>query len=298
MIAGIRVDDHNLFDVFISPRLHARYSITENTSIKLAAGKGYRTSNILMEHVGILASSRVIDVNGQQSGLMPNLNPEKAWNFGLNLTKKFQMNYRDASVLIDLYRTEFTDQVIIDMETAGAVSFYNLNGQSYSNSAQIEFNWTPIRRVDVRLSYRWLEVRNQFNSGILDKPMISRHRVFSNFAWESKETAKKAKWKFDVTPQWIGSSRIPSTSANPEEYRLSNRSDDFVLVHAQLTRVFNSAFEMYLGGENLGNFRQANPIISAENPFNSYFDASLVWGPVFGRMVYAGLRFKIPAPVK
>jgi outer membrane receptor for ferrienterochelin and colicin len=293
LIAGVRVDEHNLFGTFFSPRLHARYSLTENTSLKLALGKGYRTSNVLMEHVGILASNRVIEVNGVRSGFMPNLQPEEAWNAGLNLTKKFNLNYREASFTVDLYRTEFMNQAVLDLETPGIASFYNLNGSSWSNSAQLEFNWTPVRRVEMRLSYRWLEVRTDFASGLLDKPMVSRHRAFSNFAWESKENAKKGKWKFDITPQWIGSSRIPDTSANPEAYRLKSRSDDYVLLHSQITRVFNPNFEVYLGAENLTNFMQQNPIIGSADPRGEYFDASLVWGPVFGRMVYAGLRFKI-----
>ena len=104
---------------------------------------------------------------------------------------------------------------------------------------------------------------------------------------------KKGQWKFDLTGNWIGESRIPYTGSNPEEFQLAVNSDSYVLMHAQVTRVFSEAFEFYVGGENLTNFRQPNPILSSEDPFNENFDASLVWGPVFGRMVYAGLRWRI-----
>jgi outer membrane receptor for ferrienterochelin and colicins len=45
--------------------------------------------------------------------------------------------------------------------------------------------------------------------------------------------------------------------------------------------------------ENLLNFKQPNPIIASDAPYSKYFDAAMVWGPVYGRMLYAGLRFKI-----
>jgi hypothetical protein len=49
------------------------------------------------------------------------------------------------------------------------------------------------------------------------------------------------------------------------------------------------------------NYKQDRPIIGADygggavssSDFNQYFDASLVYGPILGRMVYAGLRWNI-----
>jgi outer membrane receptor for ferrienterochelin and colicins len=180
----------------------------------------------------------------------------------------------------------------LDQETH-AVYFYNLDGQSYSNSAQVEFGWTPARRVELRLAYRWLDVKADYKQGLLDVPLISTHRAFANVGYATKPNAKKAHWKVDVTTNWIGSTRIPFTGTNPEEYQLDERSEDFVQVNGQITRVFNESFDIYLGGENLTNYRQSNPILSAEDPFGENFDASMVWGPVFGRMLYAGLRWTI-----
>lgn len=57
--------------------------------------------------------------------------------------------------------------------------------------------------------------------------------------------------------------------------------------------VFSQKFEVYVGGENITNFRQKNPILAGDDPFGSNFDTTIVYGPVFGSMYYAGLRFKI-----
>jgi len=43
----------------------------------------------------------------------------------------------------------------------------------------------------------------------------------------------------------------------------------------------------------MGNFKQKNGIVQNENPFGAYFDSSMIYGPTFGAMYYAGLRFKI-----
>ena len=50
---------------------------------------------------------------------------------------------------------------------------------------------------------------------------------------------------------------------------------------------------MYVGVVNLTNYRQPNPIDGAANPFGPDFGAAMVWGPVYGRLTYAGLRYRI-----
>jgi outer membrane receptor for ferrienterochelin and colicins len=291
LVAGMRVDDNNLYGLFWTPRLHFRYSFTENTSLKFAAGRAYRTANIIAENMGQMASSRqwVIFSNPAVAGF--GLNPEVAWNGGVNLLHRFKLNYREATISVDFYSTRFENQVITDLEDARQVRFYNLSGTSISNSAQAEFSWSPIRRMDVRLAYRYLDVQADFMNERVTLPLISRHRAFANLAYETKPNEKKAQWKFDGTLNWIGESRLPSTDANPEELQLNDRSDAYFLVNAQITRVFSDKFEIYLGGENITNFRQPRAIVDPGNPFGNYFDASLVWGPVFGAMAYTGLRW-------
>jgi hypothetical protein len=51
--------------------------------------------------------------------------------------------------------------------------------------------------------------------------------------------------------------------------------------------------DFYIGVENIGNYIQPDAIIAANEPFGRYFDASMVWAPITGRMLYAGWRLKI-----
>ncbi|NNE56152.1 MAG: TonB-dependent receptor, partial [Flavobacteriales bacterium] len=265
-----------------------------NSSIKLAAGMGSRTPNAVMENVGLLASSREWIIRGNANDPNFGLPMERAANYGVNYLQKFRAFYRDASFSVDFYRTEFTDQLVVDMDaSAREVNIYALDGKSYSNSAQVEMQVSPARRFDVRLAYRFLDVKTDYDQGLLAKPLVANHRGFTNLAYETKASDEGSQWRFDATLQWIGSSRIPDTSANPEEFQVSTSSDDYLMLGAQVTKAWSADFEIYLGGENLTNFRQPNPIIDAQNPFGENFDASLIWAPIFGRMAYVGLRWKI-----
>jgi outer membrane receptor for ferrienterochelin and colicins len=293
LVAGMRLDQHNIYGLFWSPRLHARYSINELNSIKLSAGKGYRTSNVIMENVGRLASNREWII---RSGNLPGfgLEAEEAWNFGINYVSKFKLNYREATLSVDAYHTNFVNQTVMDMDAdAGQLLIYNLDGASFSNSAQAEFAWTPRRRLEMRLAYRWLDVQTDYEGVRRSVPFVSKHRGFLTMGYKTKPGKNKSEWRFDGTIQWIGQQRLPDTSMNPEEFQVSANAPDYVQINAQISRAFSPLFELYLGAENLGNFRQDRPIVSAEDPFGEYFDASMMWGPVFGRMIYGGLRWTI-----
>lgn len=289
VVAGIRADYHNQYKLFITPRLHMRYALTDNTVLRFSAGRGQRTASILSENSAVMASSRSINIQGDNSDKPYGLNPETAWNVGGNFTQKYKLDYRDGSISFDIYHTYFTDQVVYDLDASPqTILFYNLDGKSYSTSFQSQFDYELIRRLDVRLAYRWYDVKTQYQSGLKSKPLVASHRAFINLAY-----ATRNHWKFDYTLQWYGSKRIPETGSNPEIYRLAENSPSFSQMNAQVSKEWQEKFELYLGVENLLDYKQENPILASDQPFGQYFDSSLVWGPIFGRMVYVGLRFKI-----
>ncbi|MEM7660125.1 MAG: TonB-dependent receptor, partial [Bacteroidota bacterium] len=288
LVAGIRADHHNLFGAFVTPRLHLRYAPREKTVFRLSGGRGQRTANILAENNGLFASSRNIVIQGEEAGLPYGLRPEVAWNFGFNFTQYFTLDYREGSFNLDLYRTDFVNQIVMDLENPREVRFYNLEGQSYSNSFQAQVEYELVKRVDVRLAYRWFDVHTTYSGELLAKPLVSPHRAFLNIAYETRSN-----WSFDYTVNWQGSKRLPNTKANPEPFQRADRSPAFVIMNAQVSKKWGERFELYAGGENLLNFKQADPIVAAADPFGPYFDASMVWGPIFGRNVYLGLRYRV-----
>lgn len=293
VVAGLRADYHNYYGFFVTPRLHLRYAFTPKSILRLSAGRALRTANIFTDNSALMASSRTWIIENNVSKNPYGLNPEIAWNYGLNFTKKFKVNYRDAYITLDAYRTDFKQQVVTDIDRSPQqVVIYNLKGPSFSNTAQFEFNMEPRKRLFVKTAYRYVETKVHTTEGLLTKNFVSMHRAFVNLAYETKNNH----WQFDFTTQYNGSKRLPGTAANPYAYRLPKYSPDFFNVLAQLTyltKIKSNAFHVYLGVENLLNYKQKNPILSADVPYSKYFDASLVWGPIYGRMIYAGLRFKI-----
>ncbi|MEO1448673.1 MAG: TonB-dependent receptor [Bacteroidota bacterium] len=288
MVAGIRGDYHNLYGPFLTPRLHVRYAPDDKLVLRGSVGRGQRTANILAENNGLLASSRAFVIQGERAGVPYGLDPEVAWNAGLNLVRYFRLDYRSGSVSLDLYRTHFTNQIVVDREDPRTVRFYNLGGRSFSNSFQAQVDYELVKRVDMRLAYRFLDVQTTYQDGQQELPFVSRHRAFINLAYNTRSD-----WTYDLTVNWQGARRIPSTLANPERYQLAERSPSFWVVNAQVSKAWGDTWEVYLGGENLLNFRQEGPILANDSPFGPYFDASLIWGPIFGRMVYAGLRLRM-----
>ncbi|MDJ1485227.1 TonB-dependent receptor [Cytophagaceae bacterium YF14B1] len=281
-VAGLRTDFHNLFGTIVTPRLHLKYDVGRHTSLRASAGRGFRVANPIAENTAVLVSSRQLVVTQR-------LNPEKAWNYGINLSHDFRLFGRYGSLLIDLYRTEFSNQVVTDLDAnPQQIRFYNLEGRSFANTAQVELNYQPVKRLDVKLAYKLYDVRTTINEQLRRRPLVSRDRALFNVAYATK----KDKWKFDFTTQWIGSKRIPDTQVSPSEYQQEKNSPSYLIFNAQVTRSFKN-LDWYIGGENLGNFRQSNPIIAANDPFGQYFDASLVWGPIVGQMIYTGFRFRI-----
>ena len=293
LIAGLRGDYTTFYKkYFFTPRLHLRYSPNTDLAFKLMAGSGRRTPFMIMENIGYMATSRkwYLDSYGLQG-----LGQEYSWNFGLAILKEFTLFNRDGTFTLDGYHTFFENQLVVDLdESARQVNFYALERNSFSNSFQAEINYSINRRLDIRAAYRFLDVKTKYKSGptLKEKPLLSKNRGFLNIAYSTRKI-KSTQWKLDLTTQWIGSQRIPFTGDNEIEFRLAERSEDYLLLSGQVTRVFGKRLDAYLGLENALNYKQTNPILSSENPYNKHFDSSLIWAPIFGRMVYLGVRFTL-----
>lgn len=288
-VAGIRADHNNIYGWFATPRLHLKYNPLPKTTIRFTSGRGQRTSNILAENTGSLVSSRTISILGAVPGKAYGLDPEIAWNNGISVDQQFKLFGRTSTLSVDFYRNDFINQVIADIEDPRQLKFYNLDGKSYSNSFQAELNFYPAKNFDVRLAYRWFDVKTTYSGKLLEKPLTAANRAFVNLGYNVSG------WKFDYTVNYVGEKRIPSTLDNPVKYRMAEKSPGYFTMNAQVSKTLNKKYgvDLYLGVENITGYMQDVSIIAADDPFSNYFDASLIWGPVSERMIYGGLRFKL-----
>lgn len=295
-VAGIRADSHNNLGNFITPRFHLRYNPWKEATFRLSAGRGKRAANVIAENQQLLASSRQLHIIGGDGGKLYGLNPEIAWNYGASFLQAFKIWGKNAELSVDLYRTHFDNQVVVDLDHSPQQAlFYNLDGKSFANSLQAEVSITPVKGLDFKAAYKYYDVQTQFTKGQLEKTLTPKHRWFANIAYETADTQENnhSQWKFDVTFNWLGEQRLPTTATNPLPYRLSDYAPSFATLNAQITRVFSKTFEVYVGGENITNYKQANGILAADAPFGAYFDSTMQYAPAFGQMYYAGMRFKL-----
>ncbi|GAB4013540.1 TonB-dependent receptor [Spirosoma migulaei] len=296
LVLGGRLDFHNLFGTQFTPRAHLKYNLSQAITVRASAGRGFRAANPFAENFGYLVSSRAVFLNKA-------LQAESSWNYGLSITNDFELLGKKASFVVDYHRTDFQNQLIVDIEHPGELYFYNLTdsgnkGRSFANSFQAELNVQPAKRFEVKAAYRFFDVEQSMGGPfgeerLLPKMMVSRDRILLNAGY----ALPFDKWKFDATLQWNGPRRIPYLREGYVHSSYQNMPTEeapgFYNLNAQISRAFRSGWEIYLGGENLTGFRQLNPIVAANDPFGARFDAgSQVWGPITGRMVYVGFRFK------
>jgi outer membrane receptor for ferrienterochelin and colicin len=293
LVAGARIDQHNRLGTFVTPRLHIRYNPWNQAVIRASVGRGKRAANIFAENQQLFASNRNFSILNSD-GKLYGLNPEIAWNYGVSFIQKFKLLGMSSEVVFDYYVTDFQNQAVVDIDAnAQQVLFYDLEGKSFANSFQAEFSIELIKHLNFKSAYKYFDVQTQYTSGQLQRALQAKHRIFWNLSYETHIKEKGQQWKFDVTYNWLGEQRLPNTASNPEAFQLGKYAPAFTIVNAQLTRTFSSTFELYIGGENMGNFKQTNGIVQNTNPFGTYFDSSMLYGPTFGAMYYAGLRFKI-----
>ena len=288
LVAGVRLDIHNRLGTFVTPRLHLRYLPQENTIIRFSLGSGRKAANIFAENQTLFGTNRQINIL-KNGGSIYGLNPEKAWNYGASIRQIFNLLGSGGDITVDYYITNFTDQVVADWESEGQILFYNLEGLSRANSFQLSIDYNLSQAMSLRFAYKNYDVKTTYDSGFLQRPLQAQNRFFANFGWESKRNAKQAQWRWDLTCHALGKQRLVSNQRDPA----GSYSPAYSLWNSQLTRAFSSKFELYAGIENLGNYKQLSPIIGVEDPFGINFDTAQIYAPIFGRMVYAGLRWNL-----
>jgi outer membrane cobalamin receptor len=283
-VFGSRYDYHSIFGGQFSPRVHLKYLLSEMTDLRFTAGKGWRVPNFIIDNISLLASSKQWIAPSETK-------PEISWNIGGSLVHEMKILERKATISLDFYHTRFENQLIIDRDDAiNAIIFSNLKNSSFSNSFQTEFSFSLIKNLDIRLAYKFLDVESKYGNEMRQQVMIPRHRGFLNLAYRSRNK----RWEYDFTCSIFSPSRLPIQRDMTNDTLLISdmKSRMYPMINAQITHVYKK-FDFYIGGENLTNSIQKNPIIDAANPFGSKFDATNIFMPITGINIYVGIRYAI-----
>ena len=299
VVGGVRFDYHNMYGSLVNPRLHLRYAPSDKTVFRVSGGSGMRTPLPIAENLGWLASSRVWTIGepGQNANDFPynGLEMERAWNFGASVQQEFTIDYRSGLVMVDFFHTRFTNRAIADLDqNPQQLWIYNQDGPTYANTFQAEAQYEIFKRLDLKVAYKLQDAKITYRTqGLREQIFTPRSRFFVNASYVSSIATYKGHWRISLTSHYTGAQRIPDTDANPPAFQLQDASPGYWLFNGQLTRVFSKEFEVYAGVENMANYKQDPVIIDADDPYGPYFDAGLIWGPIFGREWYVGFRYMI-----
>ena len=291
IVAGVRGDYNAFYDkFFVTPRGHIRWNITPSTTLRGSAGLGYRSTNVITDNIGILATGRAIVFKDSDFSKFNRL--EKALTVGGSLTQTFGLvSADDATLSFDYFRTQFYNSVIADQEyNADQILLYNSDKRSYTDTYQIDFSWTPVERLDIFATFRYTNSemtidRPDGTTARVERPLVSQYKTLLNIQYATKFR----RWVFDATAQLNGPARIPTQTGDLADDKYSPR---YPMFFAQVSRKVGK-FDIYVGCENIADYRQHDPILNADNPFSTGFNSMNVWGPLMGRKFYAGLRFNL-----
>ena len=291
IVAGVRGDYNAFYDkFFVTPRGHIRWNITPSTTLRGSAGLGYRSTNVITDNIGILATGRAIVFKDSDFSKFNRL--EKALTVGGSLTQTFGLvSADDATLSFDYFRTQFYNSVIADQEyNADQILLYNSDKRSYTDTYQIDFSWTPVERLDIFATFRYTNSemtidRPDGTTARVERPLVSKYKTLLNIQYATKFR----RWVFDATAQLNGPARIPTQTGDLADDKYSPR---YPMFFAQVSRKIGK-FDIYVGCENIADYRQHDPILNADNPFSTGFNSMNVWGPLMGRKFYVGLRFNL-----
>ncbi len=282
IILGLRTDHFGEFGWKTSPRMLIRAEVNESTDIRFSIGKGYRKAYPLAERGQLLSNNRRLIID-------PQLAPEEAINIGVNAVYKHTFSFANMTLAADAYHTLFQNQIFPNYErSATKIYLYNFYGNSVSNSFQIENKWEFNNNIDFKWAYNYLDVYLIQAQEKIDLPFTTNHKWLANASWSTD----RDDWQIDLTYSYTGSKILPSMSDFPEELQRDSHAPSFNILNTQLTKRWEN-IEVYGGAENIFNFFQEDPIVSANDPFGTYFDTSFTWGPTKGREFYLGLRYSM-----
>lgn len=276
-VIDLRLDYNNIYGVLFAPRANVKYSFTDNLVVRASGGRGFRSPNVIVDNMGMLSTSRRIVID-------KDLDIEDAWTYGGNITAYLNIGHENSSYLsFDYFRTDFNKQVLLDQERDLSKAWlYNLDGRSYTNTYQVDFAVDPIERFNIIATFRYTDAKVTLEGqGLVERPMTSKYKGVLNLQYATRMNI----WTFDFTAQINGPTKLPYFIG--KEY-----SPVYPMFYLQVTRKLKGV-DVYVGVENLANYTQPDPILGAADPFGKDFNSSLVWGPLMGRKIYAGLRWTI-----
>ena len=277
------MDRSSLYGAFVTPRLHVKWMASDAVTLRLSAGKGYRSPHAWAENHYLLASGREVSVKD-------GLRMEEAWNGGVSAAFYVPVGEQTLKLNAEYYYTNFENQLVVDYDSDPTqIAIGMLEGKSFSHTAQVDGSIDFDEELELMAAFRYNDVRCTYGGELMEKPLTSRYKGLLTVAWKPYMGLIQV----DVTLQLNGGGRMPKPYQMADgTMSWDERFPAYPQLNVQVTRRYRHV-SVYVGGENLTNYRQTVPVLNASDPWSSTFEPTMIWGPVHGIMGYAGVRVNL-----
>ncbi len=293
MILGQRVDGlytGNDGRFFYVPRLHVKYNIGPWV-LRTQASKSYRIATLGGEYMGYMANSRGFNFTNLETTEGLNMPIERSTTFGTGITWTQDVFYKELQWYADVYLNTFDSKIIFDFDYSADSAIVSLVqntvNRPYALSYQVGAQYELIHRTMVKAAYRYQEAKQRDLSGVTigngleDVILNVPHLLYLGTSYSGPNGVG-----IEINATYNSSQRLP-------EIGYSKRSPAFTILDFQISKQDRKFGQLYVGLHNALNIRQLDPVLGGDLPFEDRFDASIVWGPIMGRRLYAGWRYDL-----
>jgi hypothetical protein len=272
------------------PRVHIKYA-KGPWSLRSQLSYSYRVATLGAEYMGYMANNRDFNFIGSTENRIP-LPIEDAITIGQSVVFTKDVFYKELQLYFDAYQTQFLNKVVFDFDeqTDLATYYYGYANGAFPESTSLQFGgqYELIHRTIFKIAYRYQNVQqvdvstiNDYSPRLEEAILFVPHLLYFGTSYSSRKG-----FGFEINGTYNSSQRLPSIG-------YANRSPAFTMLNLQISKESRKNSQFYIGIQNLLNVRQLNPIVGGDLPFDGVFDASIVWGPIMGRQLYAGWRYDI-----
>ncbi len=304
LLLGFRYDYNTIHGNIFTPRFGYKFSLNEDSILRLNAGTGFRVVNLFTEdHAALTGARDVVILN--------DLKPEKSYNANLNFIKKIYLQNGFIGIDATAFYTYFTNRIVPDYDTNPSLIIYdNLAGFAVSKGFSLNADLTFTNGLKFILGGTLME------NTLTENGMTQQQMLIEKFTGTWSFSYKIHTWNLtvDYTGNIYSPMNLPLLSdLDPRK----PMSPWWSLQNIQFSYDGFKNFEIYGGIKNLLNWtpNKGNPFIlprtndpfnqnvvygsngqvisTPENPYGLIFDTSYVYAPNQGIRGFLGIRFKL-----
>jgi outer membrane receptor for ferrienterochelin and colicins len=305
LLLGLRYDHHPIHGAVVTPRLAYKLKLSNQHTLRLNAGTGYRVVNLFTEDHAALTGAREVVIRN-------NLQPEKSYNANINyLYKCFAASGFQLLLETSAWYTYFNNRILGNFDAnPNQIVYDNLDGHAISQgvSVNVDARWPS--------GFKLLAGTTLQDVAIIENGTKTRQILTERYAatWALSYAFKRLKLAIDYTGNLYGPMRLPLLG--PLDPR-QPYSPIWSTQNLQLSWSGNKKWTLYGGVKNLLNFRptNGNPFIIARshdpfdkqvvfdssgqvmatpnNPYALSFDPNYLFAPNQGIRAFLGWRLQI-----